>query len=244
MSTGPTSNARFVILTAARSGSTALTGTLKSHPDVYCFGTPFFHNNRGRVLPWQQDLPKWIIAKREPDPVGYAYAILDHTFGPSTVGFKLMTAAKSHTNANAAIVALNEDTDIKKIMLVRENHLACFSSDARVRLIRQQGRGAAAPLLLDFDADRFTQFSKRRRRKFDRLRAQAKGDVLDLPYTGLMTTGLEAVRGFLNLAPFDFEPATTKRNSGDIIGRYKPEYHDQIRATLDSIDHPEWVQED
>lgn len=240
----PEIRTRFIILCDTRSGTTALTSTLKTHPDVHCYGHPFFENAKGHSRMNEFLHGAVDIEKRKIKPVEYAYDILNTTRGATTTGFKIWTS--DYVGTNEALAALTADPTIKKIILNRENKLACISSAALVALKKENPEAFEDPdnrPQAVFEKDKFLRQTRNRIKRIESYPAMCTGEVLKLPYEGLMTTGLQAITQFLDLEEFDFVISTKKRNTGDIIGRYKPEFHDEIRATLDEIGHPEWVSE-
>lgn len=235
---------RFIVLTAARSGSTALTRTLNSHPDVYCNGHPFFQNSKRIAAVRKEARAALDFTVRAQDPVKYAHNVLNFTTGPSVVGFKIWRGKDS--GGLVAINALGPDPSIKKVILNRTNILACQSSEGLVRLKKQMPdafENREDHPKLDFDPQAFVKLTEYRAGIFDHYCKVAQHDVLEIPYAGLMDTGIKAVAEFLGLSEFTFKALTTKRYTNDIIGRYKPEHHDEIKRTLDQLGHPEWVNE-
>jgi hypothetical protein len=181
---------------------------------------------------------------RAENPVQYAYNVLNFTPGPSVVGFKIWRGKDS--GGLEAINALGPDPAIKKIILNRSNILACQSSEGLVHLKKKMPdafEGEGDHPKLDFNRQAFLKLTDYRAGIFDHYRKIAQHDVLEIPYVGLMETGMNAIASFLNLSEFKFEARTKKRYTSDIIGRFKPECHDEIKRTLEQIGHPEWVNE-
>lgn len=236
---------RFVILSAARSGSTAFTTTLGAHPKVYCHGSPFFSSPRWKSALHKEAEDVVDLGKRETDPVGLVYDILNFTPGPPNVGCKLWHNADK--GPTAAIEALAADETIKKVILNRENLLAAHSSGVVMQMRRQQPElfeDPEAKPKLTFDKVAFLRFANRRMQWFEDYRTMSKGNVIEIPYINLMTDGIDAMRPFLKLHPYRLRQRTKKVGSGDIIGRYDAEYHPEIRAALDELGRPEWERED
>ena len=61
---------RFVILSAARSGSTALTVTIGTHPKIYCHGSPFFSSPKWASALHAEAEAAVDLSKRTTDPRG------------------------------------------------------------------------------------------------------------------------------------------------------------------------------
>lgn len=237
----PKVETKFVIFTAARSGSTALTVTLNTHPDVYCHGSPFYESDRGLQALRPEAAAAIDTSKRQTDPVQYVADILNFSPGPKIVGLKMW-----RRQSRSASDALAADQRIKKIILHRRNYLACFSSAGLVDLRLKQPElfgDPGHPPKLDFDVSFFRRYVRNRALTFQYYATEIRGETCNIPYIGLMSTGLEAVRAFLGLSPFEFREKTAKRNTDDILGRFHPATHDQIRKNLDKLRHPEWVSE-
>lgn len=242
--TNPLIRTRFVIFSLARSGSTALTSTLGTHPDASCYGSPFFKKIDNGGMRWTRLFEKSTLEKRHTDPVGYVYNILNYTPGPSTIGFKLWGGPNN--GATDAIAALAADTAIKKIILNRENHMACFSSNALVAAKHKDPEAFVDrdnPPRLDFDAEEFKKFTYRRNKRLQYYRDTCKGDLIEIPYADLIATGVPRILDFLGLPRTDLAALTRKRNSSNTLSRFKETEHDKIRSTLDDLGHPEWVSE-
>lgn len=244
--TNPAIKTRFIILSAQRSGSTALTGALDSHPDVYCHGHPFFKSDRLISALRPDARAAMDYTERAENPVGYAHRVLDFTTGPSTVGYKIWPHNDEDPNPLIALNALCADRTIKKIILHRENELACHSSEVLVNLKKRDPaafEGDGPRPQARFNKVGFMTFYERRAGWFNHYYNVTGDDALKVPYTGLLDSSIQAIADFLNLAPYGFKARTSKRNINDILNRYRPEDHDKIRRTLEEIGHPEWVTE-
>ncbi|MEP1522965.1 hypothetical protein [Ascidiaceihabitans sp.] len=235
---------RFVILSAARSGSTALTTTLNTHPNIYCHGSPFFRGKKNQLALLDEVQNGLDLSKLETDPGGYMYDILNFTPGPKCVGLKAWPG--QIRSSLRAISFMTKDPSIKKIVLNRKNHLACLSSFGLVRL-KQSARHLFADGLprpqIDFDRKVFLEYVETRSWLFNWYDKKCKHGYLEVPYEGLMTDGIYKIVEHLGLDPVTFKARTTKRNTSDVLGRYKPEFHNEIVECLDEIGHPEWVAE-
>lgn len=243
----PAIKTRFIILSAQRSGSTALTGALNSHPDVYCHGHPFFQSDKFISALRPDARAAMDYTQRASDPVAFAYNVLDYTTGPVVIGFKIWPHKEEDSGPLEALNALSADATIKKIILRRENDLACHSSEVLVNLKRQQ------PSLFDghgprpqarFNKMGFMKFYERRKGWFDHYDDVVGSDALRVPYVGLLDETIAQISDFLELPSFGFKEVTSKRNTNDILNRYRPEDQDKVRRTLDEIGHPEWVTEE
>ena len=223
-----------------------MTGALNSHPDVYCHGHPFFQSDRFISALRPEARAAMDYTKRAENPVGYAYRVLDFTTGPSTVGYKIWPHNDDDTGPLEALNAMCADPTIKKIILHRENELACHSSEVLVNLKKRhpaafEGEGPRPQAR--FNKMGFMTFFERRDGWFKHYRNIAGEDVLKVPYVGLLEASIGKIAGFLELAPHEFMARTSKRNTHDILNRCRREDHDKIKRTLEEIGHPEWVTE-
>lgn len=185
------------------------------------------------------------FGERDTDPVRYAKKVLEFTPGPRVVGFKIWPG--NQNGGYKALTALAPDPEIKKVILIRSNHLAGLSSGGLVRMKQKyptafEGDGPRPQI--HFNRAAFLEWTDRRTRYLQHYRKIAQENVMEIPYLGLMETGVQKISRFLELSDFDFKPRMKKRNTADILGRYRPEYHNDIKRILDDIGHPEWVTEE
>lgn len=242
----PAITTRFIILSAQRSGSTALTSALHSHPDVYCHGNPFYQSAQRIAALRPEARAAMDYTERANDPVRYAYRVLNFTPGPPVVGFKIWPHSDEDTGPRQAIDAICADPTVKKIILHRSNELACHSSEVLANLKRNDpdafGGDGPRPQAR-FNKMGFLKFFNRRKGWFDHYRKSTEDDTLEVPYVGLMDTSIGRISDALGLASHAFQARNAKRNSNDILNSYLTEDHDKIMRTLDEIGHPEWVTE-
>ena len=170
----------------------------------------------------------------------------------SFVGFKLL-----YIQNIKARDKLIEDPSYRKILLYRENELACFSS----RLIAEEtGQGNAKKgdiVLTDtvpFNQKEFEAFCKRRSdfyQKTRQLLAQIKRrryfksiKYIDIDYKDAVTTkGMRRTIDFIGAdINFKTEPNTLKRNTNNIVERFNSP--DKVMDYLKSIGKEEWAVED
>jgi|GEM_PF-3408517 len=232
---------RFVLFSAARSGTTLVTDTLKTHPGAYVHAEIYNKKRENHIrAEFRRRFDVEALAKQ---PRRLARAVLDFTPGPPVVGFKMWA-----WQAPGAADALLRDKGIHKIVLERANKLAAFSS---VQLAWKTGRwnrwsgeagGPAAPLL-DFDADGFDAFLDRQARLFASYREAAAGPALWLEYLDLPEPGLARIQRFLGLAPLPLPPRRVKMHGEDILARFAPAGHAAIRHRLERLGRLDWVNE-
>jgi hypothetical protein len=238
---------RFVLISWARSGTTLAIDLIRQHPEVYAHCEVFI---RDGVETWQFDaqfLDQVGLEGRLDDPAGFARRVLDFTPGPRCVGFKMW-----QRQAPEACAALLADPGIHKILHLRENILASYSSDALAKTtgvsqIRDAASAHRAATTqrpkLGFDADAFRKIVRRRKRGWARLRKAAVGPVCLSTYRAVVTQGVGPLYDFLGLAPFAPVERLQKVNTHRVIDRFDPACHADIAATLDELGHPEWIED-
>lgn len=230
---------RFVLFSAARSGTTLVTDTLKTHPGAYVHAEIYQPRRENHIRDeFRQRFDVEALAKQ---PQRLARAILDFTPGPPVVGFKMWT-----WQAPGAANALLRDAGVHKIVLERANKLAAFSSVQLAwktgRWNRWRGESEAPPApVLDFDAAEFDAFIERQDKLFANYRAAAAGPVLWLEYLDLPEPGLTRIQDFLGIAPLPLQPRRVKLYGADILARFAPADHAAIRRRLDRLGRPDWV---
>src|SRR5205085_2821835 len=126
----------FVIIALSRTGSTHLTNLLNLQDDISCQGE-IFHPKK-IFLRWpKKDKSTETIAHltelRQQEPAKFLDRILSQTYGSTHVGFKIFPG-----HNDDILWHLVESRSIRKIVLLRSNFLASYSS----RLIRHQTRGS------------------------------------------------------------------------------------------------------
>ncbi|HEX4160549.1 MAG TPA: hypothetical protein VHY79_18930 [Rhizomicrobium sp.] len=122
----------FVIIASPRTGSSHLVTTLGGHPDIFCNGNIF----KRKTLPlfWPRSelgraKKQELMKLRRADPEAFLKTILDHTFGKPIAGFKIFEGQQ-----NDILSKVIADTSFRKLILIRKNALANYSS----RLLAKQ----------------------------------------------------------------------------------------------------------
>lgn len=116
----------FAIIASARTGSTHLSTLLHSHPDIFCNGE--ICHKKAVYVRWKKvDRSEEVLAElatlRDRDPAAFLSRILAMNYGRREVGFKYLKG--QNKQVYKAILA---DKHINKIVLVRRNVLANYSS--------------------------------------------------------------------------------------------------------------------
>ncbi|MGR3484221.1 MAG: hypothetical protein ACU0BF_02670 [Paracoccaceae bacterium] len=240
-----TPDIRFVVLSAARSGTTVLTSSLDTHPDIYCHREAM-RDGAATTIKAEFRALHDVEAMRRDDPAGLARALLAFSPGPRCVGFKLFRGQSA-----PALDAVMADPGVHKVVLERMNYLASYSSQLLARATgishargkRGQAYAEVEKPKVPFDAGRFKRRVTAKVRGFAAYRERSVGPLMDLRYDEIGPEAFSRVVSFLGLPPAELEVSFRKMNDADILSRFRPEDHDTIRRTLDEIGHPEWVRE-
>lgn len=237
---------RFVLLSSARSGTTVTIDLISQHPDAYVHKEIFNKKKHSKQLR-EEFVDQVGVEDRLSDPVGFAKKVFDFSPSPKCVGFKMW-----RSQSPEASQYILDNPEIHKIVHVRENRLACYSSqllakatgvshltDARVK----KGDGKHERPKIKFDREFFLKMCHRRKKDVERVLAMAEGPVLQTTYSGTTSEGPAEIYDFLGLEPFEASFRLQRLNSKSTIDRFREEQHDEIRSTLDEIGHPEWVSE-
>jgi hypothetical protein len=235
---------KFVLLSAARSGTSLVTETLATHPDVLVHGEIFHERVDWHIHPEFAAVND--LSKRERQPVGFARDILSQNFGREVVGFKMW-----QSQSVAACDDVLGDPSIIKVVLERENRLAHMASrilaeESDVWNVRRKDRLDVhlRDRKICFSEEQFLQFVDFHDKLFAYYRLQAVGRVINVTYKDACRLHLDAVLAEFGLAPAQFETQTHKLYGSDILGRFEQSQHLLIREALARLGRPEWLRED
>lgn len=234
---------KFVVLSAARSGTSLLTETLNTHPDIVCHGEIFHPKAKVHLRGTLRSLSQDQIDAEQRDADGYLEKVFDQT-EKKAAGFKMW-----RVQAPSVCDALLGDRDVKKIIYERTNKFAQFSSNLLARATGVWNRAADKPggpiqaEPLGFNPKAFAKFCAVQADLFAHYRASAKGEVLDIPFSSIADGNFGQVLEFLDCPNMDLKPQKARLHSSDVISRFAPEHHDEIKRTLDDLGHPEWAAE-
>lgn len=191
MRTAELPSTRFVVISAARSGSNMLCGMLNSHPQVLCHHEMFHPINVWYAFGYRDgEIDLGTTQERDRSPGDFIEAIWRNHLGHHAVGFKLLRSQswKAHK------YVLYGQT-VKKILLVRKGRLAVYVSH---QVARQTGRYSTAqrtPAREDGASVRvnlrsFKRYSARNNRYFGKVRKvlhATRQDYLELYYEDLLS---------------------------------------------------------
>ncbi|WP_147393063.1 sulfotransferase [Paracoccus siganidrum] len=234
---------RFVVLSNARSGTSLLTATLGSHPQVMCHGEIFHRKPATHLKGSFSGLTTDEVNEIRLDEDAFVQRVFDQG-GFNAVGFKMW-----RDQSRSCCDKLLKHEGVKKIIYERENKLAQHSSNILAKktgvwnIPNETARSRVKRELIDFDKRWFVKFKKFQDDLFDYYRSSVVGDVLDVKFSTIASGDFSRVLAFLAVDHVDLEPKKARMHSANILSRYKPEYHDEIMETLEEIGHPEWVSE-
>lgn len=244
---------RFVIIASPRTGSSHLVNMLGGHPEILCNGN-LYHPDRVWVFWPNEDLDEKRQAELEELRRTAPFALLEHVFsisyGRPHVGFKIFQGQNDDVLRH-----LIETSEVKKIVLYRENVLANYASKLAARQTGKwgvrEGAGPSEPPKIDFHAKRFASFAEGYRAfyksVFDAL-LQNRQTFHLINYTDINNPyHLYALLAFIGADPLlpIVASAQTKRqvkqNSSNIVSRFSNP--DVVRKYLRKTGNLHWMHE-
>lgn len=230
---------KFIVISNARSGTSLLTETLNSHPEIVCHGE-IFHPD----LTWhlKGDLANLSIEEKNTlrlDHQEYIKRVFNQKSAKS-VGAKMWQVQ----NPDFCEQVL-QDKEFYKIIYERENKLAQFASGM---LARQTGiwnlpsgeKISSKVPSLDFSKDAFKKFLTFQSETFEFYNSRASGNVIKIFYHEIATDGFSKVFEFLGVSAIDLKPAREKLHSSAILSRFKSESHPLIQEVLRDMNCEHW----
>ncbi len=220
-----------------------MTETLNTHPDIVCHGEIFHPKAKVHLRGTLRSLSQDQIDTEQQDPNAYVSKVFDQA-DKKAVGFKMWRVQEPST-----CDAMLEDQEIRKIIYERTNKFAQFSSNLLARATGVWNRSVDKPSgpiqaeLLEFNPKAFAKFCAAQTDLFSHYRASAKGEVLDIPFSSIADGNFGQVLDFLGCPDMDLRPQKARLHSSDVISRFAPECHDEIKRTLDDLGDPEWAAE-
>jgi hypothetical protein len=226
-----------------------LVSAFSSHPDIHCFGELFRRQSKNSSygLEVLHDIHPEFSEEgyRHTHASEYISAVFSTAKGVSHVGFKLMLGQNIELR-NALIF----DEQFRKILLYRENILACFSSECIAKVTGQgvaTGNVEVKTAKVAFDPKRFQRYRERRKRLYHdtrRLLQKSGQDFYEIDYLTAVTE--VSMAGLVEFIGADSSvaclPDTKKRNPGNILERFTDP--DEVSAYLESIGREGWAVEE
>jgi LPS sulfotransferase NodH len=227
---------RFLVLSAARTGSTMLIRLLQSHPDIRCEGEILGARN-GNEPPLPDER---LAALREDDPTRF---LAEWVYRDPVAGFKIKYEELMRRDFERIRDWLASERSIKVVHLFRRNRLKRLVSETAVRFDGTYGltdpvRAPEAPRFTLSVEQCLADFAKQERREARFSRLFADHDVLEVLYEDLP---LSAIQRFLGVEPRTLHTPTLKINPdriSDVLLNYE-ELREAFRDTpyADYFDH-------
>lgn len=227
---------RFVIISLRRSGSSHFVSTIIGHPEIMCHGNIFVSGMLPVYWPKDHPLPSHEIALirtglrelRKADPRAFLERVFATDHGRAHVGFK--TFARQN---DEILDELIDDPSVRKLVLIRGNILARFSSQL---IAHDTGSWGVRTKLevetpkVEFNPARFTRYRKahtdfyariigrllERRQNYHLIRYEEINDSLMLR----SAINFIGANPDLPIVEPDGREAHVKQNSSDIISRF------------------------
>lgn len=239
---------KFVILAMPRTGSTLLTTTLNTHPEITCHGE-IFRRNIKKIQGPVKILNKVDSEFQDEDyRIDNPFKLLGNIFRleekSTCIGFKLMLVQHPTLMENI----IKDKTDFKIIFLKRDNVLSVYSSDKIAQATGQNIAGRKSNIKtvkVEFDATSFEAFLNKYENKYHntkQLLESVNREHLELEYNDLRSPqGFEKVLRFLKVSEEVMKTPTKKRNSDSIADRFtNPEV---VSDYLQSKGLQKWITE-
>jgi hypothetical protein len=234
---------KFVLMGAARSGSSHLMLMFRNTPRVHMHGEVFHPNPQWAI--WGDFIKDRGLAWRDEDPVGFVSQLLEFA-PPGTLAVGCKMWRRPHENASRHLLA---DETVHKIFLERENRLAIYTS---TQLARQSGVWNASARALvkadhvpKFDPPAFDKSVKFYDNLFRFYRRHARGPVLNITYADVLRgIAYERCITFLALPKGEEQPqGMAKLRPSDIVSRFAESERPAVVEHLARIGRPEWATE-
>jgi hypothetical protein len=217
----------FIIVAAARTGSTHLSNYLSRHREIFCHGESFhpqrvhFRGSGGTANPaGRQHLEKELEDLRAQDPHAFLERIFRLDNGREHVGFKIF----GNHNPKMLRSMLKNDS-IRNVVLFRGNVLARYASVMAAKQTETWGANPKRPLVT-FNPDRFGKHAETYLTFFEETLGFLNRKKL--PYFFIRSDELNNEARLVQLLNFigatpvlpEGEPADRVRGSSDIVSRF------------------------
>ena len=221
---------RFVIVAWPRTGSTHLARLLNGHSDILCHGEIFQNDITALPIRWPKPDKKVgviedLLHMRSLDPSGFLEQVWSRNYACECVGFKIFPG-----HNDDMLRKLVSDISIRKIVLMRRNILAVYSSAMIARLTGERRRdsrksGPGWRPAVEFELEQFVQFSANYRQFyrtiFETLQETRQSLHLQLYEHSNDPDQIDRLLRFIGARPTG--PLTSrlrKQNSEDILSRF------------------------
>jgi len=234
---------KFVLLSEARSGTSLITETLRTHPRILAHGEIFHPRVEWHLR--SEFLACNDLEKRVSDPVGFTKDLLAQNFDHDVVGFKMW-----RSQSEPACDYVLQDPSVVKIILERENKLAHFSSRILAKETNVWNVNSSKPFnnasrtnQVAFNRGAFRNFVEYHNNLTNYYVSNAVGTVVRMNYRQAARLELDEVFAALDLEKLPLQPQTRKLYSDVILDRFQPQYHELIRQSLEEMNKTDWLLE-
>lgn len=216
----------FAILSVPRSGSNMLCGMLNSHPDILCHHELFHPNDIWYAFGCRDGaIDLGPIQDRNRSPLAFTERVWLADLGHRAVGFKMLRSQN-----RCALVHVLLARSVKKILLIRKNHLATYVSHETARRTRKYSATADGEAEREIgkvhvDVRRFKRYARRIDRHFSLLRAVlrlTRQQYLEVHYEHLLERKIKTrLLEYIGVAaePELIHPVNKKQRRGRLADR-------------------------
>jgi LPS sulfotransferase NodH len=218
---------RFVIVCAARTGSTMLRLLLNSHPRICSHGEvyqPPIHGFVGLEPGVPSPLRSWLAKQREADPVRWLHEFVFLDDGEHAVGFKLLYETLFQRQWQRLQHALEVDRQVRVIHLTRKNRLRRLVSRRRadstgVLLARTDDERARSPKVTLSLEEALADFSAIEREELQVRELFAHHPMLEVTYEDLVdseNSSLDQLQRWLEVEPIELSTLSVRIGSDQL----------------------------
>lgn len=239
----------FAVIAMPRSGSTRLCNILGRHPDIACHQEIFHPSEVQAYFAGDRTLDIMDRDRRDADPKAFLdrFLAFGETWfkGRTHLGFKVLL---NEHQARAATEIVGPDPRLSKIVLRRDNLLACYTS---LRLAAESGMWQRVEGEAATNSEHMLVFEVRRFQAFAGLQLMANAAVvaamrraghryLETEYTECLTPqGMRRIWAFLDVPSSGEQGAHRKVNTRPLLECYSNP--DDVRGAMRDIGRPEWL---
>jgi len=239
---------RFILLAHQRTGSSMVMATLNKHPSIVAFGELFVKSRIGHMVSGFNNHSKALHYLRSKDPVRFleehAYSSFPENI--SSVGFKIFPDQLERKDAAPLLPWLNENKDVKIIILTRNNLLDVHCSLAIANKTGVFGiRKESDRQMVTINVDIHKAEAEFKRRKAGHQRAREKfvdHEVIELAYEDIIeqpTEEFKKIQSFIGVTLTQLHVPTVKQETrplSEVIENY-----DELKIKWKGAEYEEYL---